>query len=62
MNTVLPILAQPLAPDCAWLALLFLAALACLRRPGTLTGRLAGHHHPHGIAHRLHDLMAHRHP
>jgi hypothetical protein len=63
MSALLPILAQPLAPDYIWLAFLLLAAMAWMHRLDTLRGRMAGRqpaqHHLHGIGHRLRDRTAH---
>jgi len=60
-----PILAQPLAPDNVWFALLLLAALAWIRRLDALKSHVAAHrhtrHHLHEIGHRLHERMAHWH-
>ena len=40
-----PILAQPLAPDNVWFALLLLAALAWIRRLDALKSHVAAHRH-----------------
>lgn len=66
MNTSLPILAQPLAPDCIWFALLLLVVLASMHRFDAMRSRSAGrqheYHHLHEIGRRLHGRMSHRHP
>lgn len=65
MNVLSPILAQPLAPDCIGLALLFLVVLALLHGLGPHRNRLAarrsGPHHLYGMGHRLHELISPRH-
>jgi len=66
MNTSLPILAQPLAPDCIWFALLLLVVLAFIHRVDGLIGRIGGRqhvdHHLREISHWLHERITHRHP
>ena len=54
MSVLLPILAQPLAPDYIWLALLLLAALACIHRPNALRGRMAEHKYTRQDLHEPH--------
>ena len=65
MNTSLPILAQPLAPDCIGLAILLFVVLALLHGLGPHRNRLAasrsGSHHLYGMGQRLHELISHRH-
>lgn len=65
MNAIVPILAQPLAPDNIWFALLLVVVLAWMHSLGPLrdrtTARRHTQHHLHGIGHRLHELMTHRH-
>jgi hypothetical protein len=65
MCTSLTILAQPLAPDYIWFALLFVAALVLMHGLAPLGSRVAARQHPqhhlHGISHRLHELIAHKH-
>jgi hypothetical protein len=64
MVFALYILAQPLAPDCIGLGILFLAALAFLRGLSSLRNRFAECHparHPlRGWGHRLHERTLHR--
>ena len=59
------ILAQPLAPDNIWFALLLVAALALLHGLGSLRARVIQWRrtwHPlHGISYKWHDHMTHRH-
>ena len=65
MNEILPILAQPLAPDNIWFALLLAVVLALTHSLSSLRDRTAeqrhAQHHLHGIGHRLHELIMHRH-
>jgi len=65
MNASLAILAQPLAPDCIWFALLLLVVLAFIHRVDRLTGRIGtrldAYHHLREISHRLHERITHRH-
>jgi len=67
MTGLSPILAEPLAPDCIGLAILFLVVLAFLHGLGPHRNRLGesqhgpGPHHLHGMGHRLHELTSHRH-
>jgi len=65
MIELLPILAQPLAPDCIGLALLFLVVLSLMQGVGPQRARITGNHHaqhhPNGIGYRLHELTSHRH-
>jgi len=59
------ILAQPLAPDNIWFALLLLAALAWMHRLEGLRNRAAGRQHAQhplgGIRRRLHERIMHGH-
>ena len=65
MNTVLPILAQPSAPDYLGFAFLLLAAVALMQslssRRHYTAERQHLQHHLHGWGHRLHELLPHRH-
>jgi hypothetical protein len=65
INEILPILAQSLAPDNVWFALLLLVVLALLHSLSSLRDRPAEQRHAqhrlHGIGHRLHELLTHRH-
>jgi hypothetical protein len=64
MVFVLHILAQPLAPDCIGLGILFLVALAFLHGLSSGRNRLAERqrawHQPHGWGHRLYERTVHR--
>jgi hypothetical protein len=65
MNEVLPILAQPLARDNIWFVLLLVVVLALLHNLSSVTDRPAEERHAqrhlHGMGHRLHELLTHRH-
>jgi len=60
------ILAQPLAPDNIWFALLLVAALASIHHLSGLRGHMAGHPHTQlhlrEIGHRLHERIARKRP
>jgi hypothetical protein len=66
MSVWLPILAQPLAPDCIGLAALFLIALAFLRGLGSVRNRLAesrpAWHCLHELHRQPHEPVSHGHP
>jgi len=66
MSISFAILAQPLAPDCIGLAILFLVILALLHPLDSLRAHLAEprpiRHRLHQLRHSLHDLISHRHP
>jgi hypothetical protein len=65
MSGLLPILAQPLAPDCIGLAILFLVVLSLMYGLGSLSNRLAERrpawHRLHERRHGPHELISHRH-
>ncbi|GEM_PF-5456552 len=65
MNAMLPILAEPLAPDNVWFALVLAVVLALTHSLNSLRDRPAeqphARHRLHGIGHRLHELLTHRH-
>ena len=65
MNAMLPILAEPLAPDNVWFALVLAVVLALTHSLNSLRDRPAEQRHArhrlHGIGHRLHELLTHRH-
>jgi len=65
MNEVLRILAEPLVPDNVWFVLLLMVVLALTHSLRSLRNRTAEQRHArhrlHGIGHRLHELLTHRH-
>jgi len=66
MSISFAILAQPLAPDCIGLAVLFLVILALLHTLSSLRAPLAQprpiRRRLHQVRHRLPHLRSHRHP
>jgi len=65
MSASFAILAQPLAPDCIGLALLFLIVLAFLHGVSSWENRpiewRSTWHRLHQVRHGLHELISHRH-
>jgi hypothetical protein len=65
MNEIFPILAEPLVPDNVWFVLLLMVVLALTHSLSSLRDRPAEQRHAqrrlHGIGHRLHELLTHRH-